>query len=282
MSKTDFKLNLFFKEALIFLITQGLGLVVAWRLLQTRLRTHVPPELRVTPGLSVLDFLLSFFLATIIILILLRLFKRSVIAFEIIFAFTVFVGSLIVFETFFDELVAFLLAILVAAVRFLIPRVWIQNAVIIISVAGISAWLGLSFSLLAILVILLILSIYDVIAVYKTKHMVSMFRDLMEKGVYFSTIVPERTEQLSHNLTEVQPEKGFLFLGTGDTAIPLMFAVSALPFKLISSLAIMIGALLGIFAMHLLFISQKERRPMPALPPIALGSIIGFLVSLII
>jgi len=279
----NLKLNLFFKEAIIFLLTQILGLVVAWRLIQRRLVVSVPPELRgMRQGLSILDFLLAFIIATIFIIVLLRLFKKSTIAFKIMFVFAIFIGAEVVFETFIPQPFAFLLAIFTALLRFIIPQVWVQNLVIIISIAGVSAWLGLSFSLSAMIMIMAILSIYDVIAVYKTKHMVSMFRGLMEKGVYFSTVVPEKTGQLKTNLTEVEPVKGFLFLGTGDMAFPLMFAVSALPFKLISSIAIMIGALAGIFVLHLLFLFQKERKPMPALPPIALGTIIGFLVSMMI
>lgn len=279
----NLKLNLFFKEAAIFLLTQALGLIVAWQLINRRVIAYVSPELRgVPPGFSVFDFLLAFLLATIFIVLLLRLSKKSVLLFQIMFAFAVFVGAEVVFETFVPQPWAFFLAVIIALLRFIVPLVWVQNLVIIISIAGVSAWLGLNLSLSAMIIILAILPIYDIIAVYKTKHMVSMFRGLMERGVYFSSVVPEKAAQLKTNLSEVEPAKGFLFLGTGDMAFPLMFAVSALPFKLASSIAIVIGALAGIFAIHLLFITQKERRPMPAMPPIALGAILGFLISILI
>jgi len=40
-------------------------------------------------------------------------------------------------------------------------------------------------------------------------------------------------------------------------------------------------SLIGLFITHLIFVNQKSRRPMAALPPIATLTIIGYLVSLI-
>jgi presenilin-like A22 family membrane protease len=198
------------------------------------------------------------------------------------FVFSVFIGADIVFEALLPQAPALVLAVIVALLRFLAPRVWAQNFVIIISVAGVAAWLGLSMTLQVAMSILILLSIYDVIAVYKTKHMVVMMKGMMERGVYFSIIVPEKTKNFLSHLGAARPGEGFMFLGTGDIAFPLIFAASALKYSFISSIAIVIGALLGIIAVHILFITQRERRPMPALPPIVLGAIIGFLVSRII
>jgi len=274
------RLNLLFKEIILFLLTQALGLFVASKLWEKRVIEYVP--IGQTEGFTLVDFLFAFVLSTAFIVIFLKLSRKSSLLFELMFVFSVFVGADIVFEALLPQSPALVLAVIVALLRFLAPKVWTQNLVIVISVAGVAAWLGLNMTLEVVISILILLSIYDVIAVYKTKHMVTMMKGLMERGVYFAIIVPEKTKNLLSHLGTVRPGEGFMFLGTGDIAFPLILAVSALKYNFVSSIAIIIGALLGIIAVHILFITQRERRPMPALPPIVLGAIVGFLVSRII
>ena len=55
-----------------------------------------------------------------------------------------------------------------------------------------------------------------------------------------------------------------------------------IPEGILNSLIVAMFSLIGLLVSFLIFISQKMRKPIPALPPIALFSIIGFLVTLII
>ena len=160
------------------------------------------------------------------------------------------------------------------------PRIWIHNLAIILGLAGISATIGLDLLPLGVVVILIILSIYDYIAVYRTKTMVKMFKGLLARGVIFSIIIPEHVKNWFVETRKVKPKEGFMFLGTGDIALPMIFAASALKESIISSMAIIIGALIGLMMIHVLFRLQKRREPMPALPPIAFFSILGYLISL--
>jgi len=131
----------------------------------------------------------------------------------------------------------------------------------------------------AVLVILLVLSVYDIIAVYGTKHMVRMFKGFFKRGLMLSIIVPMRISDIGKSV-KVKPGRGrFLILGTGDIAFPVIFSVSALNFGLRSSFAVIAGSLVGLLAIH--FILSRRRRPIPALPPIALFSVLGFFISII-
>ena len=75
---------------------------------------------------------------------------------------------------------------------------------------------------------------------------------------------------------------GFLLLGTGDIAFPLIFAVSVLNVSLISAISVALGSIVGAALVFYLLIHQPVKRAIPALPPIALCSILGFLVSLLL
>ena len=141
---------------------------------------------------------------------------------------------------------------------------------------------GLSLSIEAAIIILAILSCYDIISVYKIGHMVKMFKGVAKTGAIFSLILPEKFSGFKMKIKDVTPGEGFLYLGGGDLAFPAILMVSALSHSTTSSIAIAIGATFGLSVTHFLFVTQKSRKPMPALPPIALGSILGFLVSMLV
>ncbi len=230
--------------------------------------------------LEAFQFIASFFIATIIMLLFLKIFKGKFF-FEFFFAMAIFFGAQVIFGTIIKGGMVYLSALALVVFRYFAPRVFVQNIALVIGVAGISASTGLTFSWENVAVILSLLSVYDIIAVYKTRHMQKMFRGLVEKGAILAMIAPLNIAGFFVKLKDINPLSGnFLFLGTGDIALPIFFAVSVLPFGLMNSIYVVAGSLVGLLAAHLFFVRQKECRPMPALPPIAAGAIIGFLLSI--
>jgi len=73
-----------------------------------------------------------------------------------------------------------------------------------------------------------------------------------------------------------------LVLGGGDIIFPLILCSSLIPQGIANSLIVGLFALVGLFVSFLFFIGQKTRKPIPALPPIALFSIIGYLITKVI
>jgi presenilin-like A22 family membrane protease len=159
------------------------------------------------------------------------------------------------------------------------PIVLNQNLLIIFSLAGIGASLGLGLKPEAVILILIILSIYDFIAVYKTKHMVKIAKDMIEAGTILGLVFPFEPLGFLKSTKEIKPGEGkFLVLGGGDVAFPLIFSVSLLKFGILKPFIVALFSLLGLFANFLIFIFQKERKAIPALPLISLFSIIGYFV----
>lgn len=260
-------------EIVMFLAANIIGLFVGVALMSHSYiyvqETHV----------AVSNFLVSFFIATVIIIALLK-FLKGVTFFNGLLAFLIFIGCETVFSVFTFEIVAILIAVELVIIRFLVPNVLVQNVVLIVAIAGLSANLGLFLSIPAVLIIISVLSVYDVIAVYKTKHMVTMFKGLVSKGVPFSLIIPGKVGNMRTNIKDAQPGTGeFMMLGTGDVAFPVIFAVSALRVGWISSVAVVAGALVGLLSIHFLLL-RKKKGAIPALPPIMIFSILFFLASL--
>ena len=94
--------------------------------------------------------------------------------------------------------------------------------------------------------------------------------------------IPEKIKSLFLKTKEVKPQQGVLILGGGDIAFPLLFTISALPVNYLMALLIAIFSLLGIVFSNFLFLFQKERKPMPALPPISLFAILGYIIAALI
>jgi len=270
------KLKVLSTELSIFLIVQLLGLFAANQLIK------VKPEIYMNmPELSIFSFALSFALAVCLIFVAMK-FLKGKFGFKLLFVFLIVLGSKTIFSAIFPDFIANILALVVVALWVALPYVLVHNIAIVFAISGISAELGFAVSFSTILILLAVLSIYDVIAVYKTKHMITMFRNLMDKGVILSIIVPVKIKDFMQKMDKAQPGKGFLFLGTGDLAFPLIFAVSALKFSMISSLFIIAGAMVGATIVFYLLVNQTQRRALPALPPIAICSVLGFLASLMV
>jgi len=272
--KLNLQLGLFGRATFLFASTQILGIIVGISLLSQQV--IVVEE----TSSSIFGFLTAFIMATLFLILLLKFFKTSSM-FKLLMIFLIFIGAEAVFSTFLFEELAILLAVEVVLLRFLWPNVFTQNLSMILALAGIGSVLGLMLSIPAILTILVVLSIYDFVAVYKTKHMLTLFKGLLGRGVPFSLIIPTKSGHLDTPVKKATSGTGeFMLLGTGDVAFPLIFAVSALRVSLLSSLAVFLGGLCGLFIVHLLLV--KTRRPLPALPPMALCTIVAYFVSILI
>ncbi len=275
-NKKILKLKLFFSEILSFSAIQILGILVGLRLFSI---PEVKAQVEAHP-VKWTDFLIAFAVGTVLIFLAIKAFKRGIF-FRIFIGFLIFFGCIIVFGSFMPDIPAIVLTIVCIYFYYRHPNVITQNIAIGLAISGASVMLGLSITVWQVLILLAILSVYDIIAVWKTKHMIKLFKGLAERGVIMALIIPSKISNIWANLRQVKPGEEFLLLGTGDIAFPIIFAVSALKYSIWSSVAIILGALLGLSFIHFFFIAKKERKPIPALPPIAVGSALGFFISLL-
>lgn len=156
-------------------------------------------------------------------------------------------------------------------------RVFLQNLLMILTLAGLGAILGLALTPISAVVILAALSFYDIIAVYKTGHMIRLAEAMLKSRAIFGFVIPNTALGFASNMKNVTPGEGFMILGSGDVALPLVLAASLVRVSLTQAIVVAVFSLLGLMLTHLIFTNQTTRRPMAALPPIAALSIIGYL-----
>lgn len=246
--------------------------------------------------ITVSQFMVAFLFATLFFIILIKT-KYGAKLFGFIFLLALFAGMQVIFGAWVRQDISIVFAILTVLVRYFFPRVLIHNFVFVVAVTGISVNLGLNIKPIEAILILIIVSVYDFIAVYVTGHMVRMLKSTISTGTIFAMIVPqdfhdmiktvdevrERREKNSIGTSLQKKETGhdFVYLGGGDLAFPLIMAVAALKVGLFSAITTGIGAIFGLLVLNIIFTMQKERKPMAGLPPLAIFSILGYLVSLV-
>jgi len=283
--KNFFPWKIFLWEALLFSLTLGLGIIVAFRL--NRFQGIQETSL---PSISLGEVIFYFVLGTFFVggLISFKKFKKKGrILLKAFFVLSVFFGGLISItfllpEFWMSDIFALVLIGILIFIWLKKPSVFLHDLLIVFSISGIAGALGVNFDPWMVVTLLVIFSIYDFIAVYKTKHMVKMARELTKMGIISALIIPQQFSDFKRPLKEVRPGGKFLILGGGDIAFPLFLCASLVSQGIWGSLIVAFFALIGLFVSFLIFVTQKKRKPIPALPPIAFCSIIGFLITLII
>lgn len=304
----------------MFLIVQFAGLLLATQIFTGTTFMQVQGAQEISSTFNVLFYLAYIVIFSVIIILIMKIYKGDKL-FLILEGAVVFVASFIVFLVSFSALegaafsslfgntsivvfaIAVICAIVLVILKYKNPR--LRNVTAIIASVGVGLVLGVSFSFLAAFVFMIILAVYDFIAVFITKHMIALGNMAVEKNLSFLIMVNEveaipvnslnkkEKKEYDQSKSELKKQGGIVTkivnsdmvpvaartaLGTGDLAMPLMLAIAAYKVHLnfVLSFVIIIGALFGlILTMGIL---RKYKRALPAIPPILFGIAVALLV----
>ena len=248
---------------ILFIITQAMGLAVGDFLINEQIRTSIvndDPE-SVDNSLGLIAWVLVF---TAMLILVIRFAPEWLLTIILkgIESLTVFGTSIIVLlpTKLADEIILGAAALSVAVRIIFSKNIWLRNASSVVAAAGAGALIGASLGVVPVFVFIVLLAIYDFIAVFKTKHMVELAKGVTKKNLSFTYALPTKEHQFE--------------LGTGDMVIPLAFSVSVLatvkdtmiyPFFFLPPVMILVASLAGLLVtMH--FASLKKGMALPALP----------------
>ncbi len=269
------RLDLYIKEFILFAATLTIGVFSAYRSVTSPVSVTVPEV-----NFSWVD---AVFLAVLALFFIFssRYPRVTRFSFKLFLALVVFSGTGAIMNAVLGSPWDIGVTLLVTAAFLSIKNVLSHNIGIILGVAGIGSLLGLAISPRTAVILMVILSFYDIIAVYVTKHMVRMAKNMMEAGATFGFIIPSEIKGFFSNRQQAQAQVGdqFMILGSGDIGLPVILASSVVRFSVQAAIIVSLFSLAGLFLTHLIFVNQRERKPMAALPPIATMSIIGYLVA---
>ncbi|HJJ87154.1 MAG TPA: presenilin family intramembrane aspartyl protease, partial [Methanocorpusculum sp.] len=111
------------------------------------------------------------------------------------------------------------------------PEWFVIDAVGLITSAGCAAIFGISLSPLPVVVLLILLVVYDYVAVHKTKHMLTLADGVMQQKMPIMFLVPKKLKysyaREGFAIQDKKEERGAYMLGLGDVIFPGVLVVSA-------------------------------------------------------
>ncbi|MFC2136360.1 presenilin family intramembrane aspartyl protease [Bacteroidota bacterium] len=193
--------------------------------------------------------------------------------------------------------IAFGLAFILAALKLWKRNIIIHNFTEVLMYSGLAIiltpWFG--ESIIAAFAVLIAISVYDMIAVWKTKHMIEMAKFQTENKLFAGLMIPYDKEKGIHlqvppkpNGKDIKKKIKNAILGGGDVAFPLIFTAVVMRNLMKNGVAqstAFFQATVISFAVTIsllgLFVFAKKKRFYPAMPVVTAGCFIGYLIVLL-
>ena len=167
-------------------------------------------------------------------------------------------------------------------------NLWIHNATELLIYPGIAAVFVPILNIYTVLILLVLISIYDMWAVWHSKIMIKMAKYQINKVKAFSGFfIPYVSKKVKLQIQRMKASKSKMknkkikisvaILGGGDVVFPIITAgVVMLTYGLFYSLFVIFGAAAGLLY---LFIRSEKKKFYPAMPFITAGIFAGLIVA---
>jgi len=265
-----------------------LGLALAFFYVHPE-KVYIETENIQVPEVSLFP-VLGYFLGVVAVVGLILFFipvNRLRLALKVLFGFFYAWGVFIILALFLPSPASIGIAAAIGIVWFIFPFIWLQNLLLLVTLVSIGAVFGAMISPWTVMYLLLALSVYDVVAVF-AGYMMWLAKKLSEADTLPAFILPGNLFHWGINLkgatvqklfVQESAEREFSLLGGGDIGFPLVFVVSVFfAYNFASAILVAGASLIGLVLAYILQIYLLKGKPMPALPPISLLAIAGFLI----
>ncbi len=288
----------------LFLITQLFGLVVINKYMvkrvvkintphgvsystnvswHTNAITGEPPK--VNENWSFISVFIAILLSTVLVFILVK-FKAGNI-WNMWYMLAVFLAMSVSLSAFMNVKLALAVSGLLVFLKVKSRNAYFHNLTEPLVYAGISVFLVPLFNMFSISALLILISIYDYVAVFKSKHMVSLAKFQLSSSRFMGLAIPKSGSNLSKISSRVSKhckvksnKSDIAILGGGDITFPLIFAGVML--KYFPLWKVLLVPILASISLLLLFTHSQKGKFYPAMPSITAGCLLGYLIALLI
>ncbi len=286
----------FIGMALMLLVVQLIALLLSEPFQANNIKAFSNPQ----ATSNVLWWIAIIIVFTAFILVIVRMNKRWIIQAFILF--TVFSTMLYVFFAVFSmvlpvEIDVFLtvnvlltiaLSIALTVLLYKFPEWYIVDITGLIIGAGAASIFGISLAIIPTLLLLVLLAVFDYIAVYRTKHMIALAEGVMDLRLPILLVIPKRWSYSFLTDKFNKEEREAFFMGLGDAVMPTILVISANTFANSASFfggvnLPALGTMLGIFAgFSILMLFVIKGKPQAGLPFLNGGAILGYVIASLI
>jgi len=194
----------------------------------------------------------------------------------------------IAFAAFMGSIPAMIIAFLMTAYKVFRPALIIQNLTEVLIYGGLASIFVPIINVSSAVLLLIFISVYDYIAVYKTKHMIKLAKFQSKLKVFAGLLIPYKLGRLRRKGKAKLVKVRTAVLGGGDIGFPLIFAGVVMKGLMLTN-AMLLGFLktliIPVFAsLSLLYLLLKaeKKKFYPAMPILTIGCLLGWLIVLII
>lgn len=269
--------------SVLFFISQVLGLVVLNSYVDfdkstedNKIYKKLPYNIerpQVEGSVSFLYIITAVIIGTLILLLIIKF--RKPILWKLWYFFAVWLSLGIAFAAFISQGIANILAVLIAFSKTFKPNVVVNLVAELFIYAGIAAIFVPIMNMTSAFILLIAISLYDIHAVWYSKHMVKMAEFQKDAKLFAGIAVPYISGKRKGKKKSMKKAKNakVAILGGGDIAFPLLFTGTAM--KTFGFSAIIISFTATIALLYLFYIAKKDKF-YPAMPFISAGCFIGY------
>lgn len=222
--------------------------------------------------------LAAILIGTILVLILMRF--KKVLIWKSWFFLSVVLVLTVSLAAFLPQNVAFILAIILAIWKIFKRNIIIHNLTEVFIYGGLAAIFVPIMNVFSAIMLLIAISIYDMFAVWKSKHMVKMAKFQTQTKVFAGLLIPYHKAAKKGKLIRSKNA----ILGGGDIGFTLIFAGVVMKNLMLTNpvhIAFLKACVVPVtvtLALLLLFLKGREDRFYPAMPFLSAGAVIGYAI----
>jgi presenilin-like A22 family membrane protease len=246
---------------------------------------------------SFVYIMIAIIVATILIFLLMK-FKKPIL-WKLWFFTAVVLCITMSLGAFINQAIALAIAAGLAVFKIFRPNVYIHNLTEIMIYPGLAAIFVPVMNVFAAIMMLLLISVYDMYAVWQSRHMIKLAKFQSDSKVFAGLFIPYKkadghTNKLP-NITKSAKKTAITadkprnaVLGGGDIGFPLIFAGVVMKGLIISdgvALSMAKGVIISVFAaiaLLMLLLKAEKDKFYPAMPFISLGCLAGYAITLLI
>ena len=248
------------------------------------------PEVK-NQSTSFIYIIIAILIGTGLLLLIIK--TNKTILWKIMFFFSITMALAIAFAAFLSPIIAGIIALAISVWRMYRPNPIVHNLSELFVYGGLAAFMVNIFNLFAAFMLLILISIYDYIAVYRTKHMVKLAEFQSKSRIFAGLFIPYNNQKMpkgrliqekSSKHPKDKPKGSVAVLGGGDIGFTLIFAGVVMKGLMLQETALagffkaLIIPVFASAALSYLLIKGQQNKFYPAMPVLSLGCFIGYFV----
>lgn len=237
-------------------------------------------------------------IGTILVLILVK--TQAFRLWKLWFFLAVTICLTISFAAYLQQYIAVFLAFIFALWKIFRPNVYVHNLTEMLIYGGLAAILVPVINITAMFILLVFISLYDMYAVWHSKHMIAMAKFQTQSKMFAGLLIPYKPKiamatkkpalkaKYIKNIKKGKENLRSAILGGGDIGFPLIFAGVVMKGLMLQN-PVYIGFLktliIPVFvsiALLILLVKSDENKFYPAMPFLSIGCLAGYMVILLI